>query len=127
MIAALYTSLVRSKSFVSISSKAAYCSQRYCQSACLCVLEWTVTYDISAPVPLLRSRGHIRHGPLVHLPHASGLDILAVLLICAVCVFLETGKREPSVIVGAIVRQFLFVLDTSLAENRQLYAGAVAI
>ena len=77
--------------------------------------------------PLLCCWGHIGNSSLIHFSHPSRLNILSVLFVRPIGILLQTRQREPSVIIRAIVGEFFFVLNTSLAKDSELDAGAISI
>jgi hypothetical protein len=80
--------------------------------------------------PLLTRRRHIRHSPLISLPHPARpapLPILALVPFAPVSVLFQPCKREPGVVVGGVVCEFLFVLYSTFAEDGEFDAGPVAV
>lgn len=79
-------------------------------------------------MPLLTSWGHLSDSPLIHLPHTtrSSIQLIGSCALCfevAPCIFLQPCVIEPNVVVATIMRQFLLVLDSTLAQNR-VFEGA---
>jgi hypothetical protein len=80
--------------------------------------------------PLLTRRGHIRHSPLISLPHPprpAPLSILALIPFAPVSVLFQPCQGEPGVIVGRVMSEFLFVLYSTFAEDGEFDAGPVAV
>ena len=80
--------------------------------------------------PLLTRRRHIRHSPLISLPHPARpapLPILALVSFAPVSVLFQPCEREPGVVVGRVVSEFLFVLYSTFAEDGEFHAGPVAV
>lgn len=81
-------------------------------------------------LPLLTRRRHIRHSPLISLPHPARpapLPILALVSFAPVSVLFQPCEREPGVVVGRVVSEFLFVLYSTFAEDGEFHAGPVAV
>jgi hypothetical protein len=73
-------------------------------------------------VPLLVTRRHLRHCPLVHLPNP--LQRILRTLLSPVRILLQPGVIKPNVVVPCLVRQLLLVLQPPLAENGDFDTGA---
>lgn len=81
-------------------------------------------------LPLLTRRRHIRHGPLISLPHSprpAALPILALVPFASVSVLFQPRQGEPGVVVGRVVSEFLFILYSTFAEDGEFDAGPVAV
>lgn len=83
--------------------------------------------DVSPPVSLFRGGRHVCNCSLVHFSDSGWVRILAILLVGAIGVLFKSSEREPGVIVGAIVREFLFVLNSTFAQDGELDAGPITI
>lgn len=85
--------------------------------------------DIPPPMPLLLTRRHLSNRPLINLPNPRQ-RLIALLLPdlfgTPISILLQPCIIEPNVVVARFVRQFLLVLDTTLAEDGGFDPGAVA-
>lgn len=78
-------------------------------------------------VPFLRSWGNIRHSPLIHLSHPRRLNLLSILFIRSICVLLQSGKGEPSIVIRPIERKLFFILYPAFPQYCKLDSGTISI
>jgi len=83
-------------------------------------------------MPFFSTRRDLCNGPLIDLPNTVCSTFLLVdrrsfVFEVPPCTFLQTCIIEPDIVIPAIVSDFVFVLDSTFAENGTLESYACAM